>query len=249
VTSPGGTGSDSNPDVESGTTDEDREVTDVSQPLWERYEQDVAEFVASCDPNATVVHNKKIPGKQSGRTRQVDVLVTGTLGGHGISFAVECKRYKNPLGIGVVDEFAGKLADLGVEFGVMYSFSGFGQGATARAAGATQPKIELRGIPTPDVVLEPWAKRLSVFTGFGDCPNDNCMTGDITWQAWPQTDSAAVIEAGSCWVCGTWAVRCPDCEAETGVMWFEEVQCDGCENRFALITDHKGTEVEAVVVL
>jgi hypothetical protein len=32
-------------------------------------------------------------------------------------------------------------------------------------------------------------------------------------------------------------------------MWFEEVQCDGCENRFALITDHKGTEVEAVVVL
>jgi hypothetical protein len=166
-----------------------------------------------------------------------------------VSFAVECKRYKNPIGIGVVDEFAGKLADLGVEFGVMYAFSGFGKGATARAAGATQPKIDLRSIPTADVVLQPWTERLSAFTGFGDCPNDNCMTGDITWRAWPQTDSDAVIEAGSCWVCGTWAVRCPDCEAETGVMWFEEVPCDGCENRFALITDRKGAEVETVVAL
>jgi hypothetical protein len=50
VTSFDGSGGDSNPDVEPGTTDEDHDLADVSQPLWERYERDVADFIASIDP-------------------------------------------------------------------------------------------------------------------------------------------------------------------------------------------------------
>jgi hypothetical protein len=164
-----------------------------------------------------------------------------------MSIAIECKRYARCLGIGGVDESAGKLMDLGVDRGVLYALGGFTTGAIARAGGASQPQIKLRDLaPTaPEPAL--WQPGLPEFTGFGDCPNDNCYTGDISWCDWPQTDGT-VIEAGSCNTCGTWAVRCLQCEAETGFFW-DEVSCCGCEQRYELVWDRKGTDVDEVVIL
>jgi hypothetical protein len=83
------------------------------------------------------------------------------------------------------------------------------------------------------------------FTGFGDCPNNSCYTGDVDWRTYPS--SGMTLEAGACNTCGTVAVRCPDCGAETGAI-FDDVSCVGCENEFSLIYDKDAIEIDSVTV-
>jgi hypothetical protein len=230
-------------DAES-TTDDENEIEPLTPPQWHAFETSVAELLSKLDPGADVEHNVSEPGKVSGTPRQVDVLVSGVLAGSTITMAVECKNYKRPLGIGKVDEFAGKLIDLGVDLGVLYTLSGV-TGPAARAQHAFQPRIVLRQMDPAQPEAPEWSEGLREFTGFGDCPNDNCYTGDIGWCDWPQDDGATVA-AGSCDTCGTWAVRCPLCESETG-FYIDETQCEGCERRYELIPDRKGGEIIDVV--
>lgn len=228
------------------SSDAEHETVEPNEPQWRQFERNVDDLTRQLDREAVVVHDHRRKGRVSGRTRQVDVFVTGIIAGETMNIAIECKRYARRLGIGGVDEFAGKLIDLGVERGVLYALSGFTAGAEGRAEGAVQPRIQLRDLsPTaPDPL--PWLPGLPEFTGFGDCPNDNCYTGDITWREWPQADST-VIEAGSCNTCGTWAVRCPECETETGFFW-DEIDCAGCDRTYELVWDREGIDVERVAV-
>lgn len=85
------------------------------------------------------------------------------------------------------------------------------------------------------------------FTGFGDCPNDNCYTGDIDWQAFPGPEGEGGVESGICNTCGTVAVRCPDCETVTGA-FFDDVPCEGCGAVFGLDRDPDSGDVNDVVV-
>jgi hypothetical protein len=227
------------------STDDDSAGAPLTEPQWRAFELSVADLVARLDPDAEVEHNATLIGAVSGTARQVDVLITGTLGGVEMRIAVECKRYGKPLGIGQVDEFAGKLIDLGVDRGVLYTLNGVTAGAASRAQAAAQPGIVLKQMA--DSAPEPpeWSPSLHEFTGFGSCPNDNCYAGDISWREWPQPDGET-IEAGSCDFCGTWAVRCPECEAETG-FFISAVRCEGCEREYEMLYDRKGSEVEDVV--
>ena len=117
-------------------------------PLWQAYEEQVAELVAALDNNAEVVHNKKVEARLSKAVRQVDVWVRGKIIGQELIIVIECKFTSRPLDIGVVDEFVGKLLDLGADRGVLYSASGMTPNAVWRAMMATNPSI----IP---VTLEP----------------------------------------------------------------------------------------------
>jgi hypothetical protein len=69
-------------------------------------------------------------------------FVRGTMGGQSLTIAVECKRYARRLGIGAVDELAGKLLDIDVDRGVLYALSGLTQPAMDRAAGSRTPNPE-----------------------------------------------------------------------------------------------------------
>jgi hypothetical protein len=119
-------------------------------PLWQVYEREVKTLLASMDDNATVVHNESIIGRLSGKSRQVDVLAVGMVVGQKISIAVECKRYHRSIGIGVVDQFVGKLLDLGVERGVLYSYLGFTGPAVSRAFGAVNPSVLPVALQVPE---------------------------------------------------------------------------------------------------
>ncbi len=229
------------------TTDDDSLTEPASPQQWKAFEQSVAILVARLDPDAEVHHNVFLSGRVSKQQRQVDVLVKGSVAGSVITVAIECKRYAEKLGIGKIDEFAGKLMDLGVQHGLLYSLNGVTSGAAARAGGALQPRIELRQIAEEHPTAPDWAEGLPEFTGFGDCPNDNCYTGDVSWRSWPQS-TGSVVEAGSCEHCGTWAVRCPECGSETG-FFSDDVDCEGCERRFALVMGHKAVDYEDVVML
>lgn len=121
-----------------------------SSPLWRTYGEQVAELVASLDGNAEVIHDKRVEARLSKAMRQVDVWVCGKLIGQEIIIAVECKFVSRPLSIGGVDEFAGKLLDLGTDRGVLYSASGLTPNALWRAQMAANPsKIPVNLEPAP----------------------------------------------------------------------------------------------------
>ena len=65
----------------------------LTQPQWRAFELSVAEIVARMDLDAVVRHDVTLTGKVSGVARQVDVLVTGSIGGQTMSIAIECKQY------------------------------------------------------------------------------------------------------------------------------------------------------------
>lgn len=106
-----------------------------TDPLWQRYEYSVSLLLAAMDRGARVEHSKWIDGHLSQVRRQVDVLVQGTVVGLEITIAVECKRYRRPVGIERIDQFVGKLLDLAADRGILYSYSGFSESAVCRAMG------------------------------------------------------------------------------------------------------------------
>ena len=95
---------------------------------------------ATYDNDAIVTHNVKREGVISGRSRQIDALVGGSVGFSDVEVVIECKRNTSGvLRIGIVDEFVGKLLDLGVGHGVLCAWGGFTSGARARRSDILQP--------------------------------------------------------------------------------------------------------------
>ncbi|MGK8525145.1 restriction endonuclease [Nocardia asteroides] len=128
--------------------------------LWRRYEEAVAILLSAMDQNANVVHDATVVGQLSGINRQIDVLAKGSVVGHEITVAVECKRHRRPVEIGVMDQFVGKLLDIGADRGVLYSYAGFTDSAVARAIGARNPFVMAIALETPEVLQGPRAPGL-----------------------------------------------------------------------------------------
>ncbi len=51
--------------------------------------------------------------------------------------------------------------------------------------------------------------------GLGDCPNENCMTGDVDWTEF-RSAIQETLAYGGCDNCGTEALRCPECDEACG---------------------------------
>ncbi|HEX4811974.1 MAG TPA: restriction endonuclease [Nonomuraea sp.] len=202
-------------------------------------------MLAKLDDNALVQRDILIPGSLSGEPRQVDVLITGSISGQEISIAVECKHYKKKLGIGMVDEFAGKLQDLNVEQGLLFALNGFTRPAQERAKGARVPKIILSSLVPHDHTPVDFD---SLFTGYGDCPNVNCYTGDIAWYIWvadTEDGGSDTLAFGKCDTCGSQALRCSECGEIVDFFWNESA-CESCGTGYSLIEDRKGIDVEEI---
>lgn len=216
----------------------------VTDPEWLTFEKDVKDLLASKDPDATVKHNVKRVGK-SGRTRQIDTLVTGEVCGEVVEIGVEAKRYKGKVGIIVVDGFVGKCLDTGVDKGVLYSHKGFDAGAVARAAIADHPKIVLRELPEVadedhlEDLLPPWSDFVDEFLGVEACPVGGCygevwVRGDLGWSG------------GVCDSCGTAAGYCKDCGGMS-VLSNDMQPCDDCDTgAFEVERDRDTREVTDV---
>jgi len=213
----------------------------VTGPEWLLFEREVARFLADLDPGSSVQHNARLPGLLSKTIRQVDALIEGTIAGRRIVLVAECKRYTSAVGIGLIDEFVGKLLDVGVSVGLMYAFTGYTKEAESRATGSRNPEIELRQLPEDQG--HDYSSLLYRLK-YGDCPNPNCILGDIGWSQSLVEDGDGV-EAGSCDSCGALAARCPECGDVTAVDSGEQ-ECDSCEVVFEVLRDRKG-EFEGVI--
>lgn len=204
---------------------------------WQQFEREVARVLADMDANAQVEYDAHILGGLSGVERQIDALIRGTIVGHSVTLVAECKRYTKPVGIGLVDELVGKMLDVGADAGLMYAFAGYSSGAHSRAAGARNPKVELRRLPEEQGIdYESFIHRVGI--SFGDCPNVNCILGDVDWTNWEDGDGS-IVQAGLCSACGTIAVRCGECGDVTALDSGQE-RCDSCEAVYEVLTDRDG---------
>lgn len=63
-----------------------------------------------------VEQNVKIPPKHGSpkRRREIDVLISSYVAGYPFKIAIECKNYKKIIGVGMIDEFRGKLEEAGL---------------------------------------------------------------------------------------------------------------------------------------
>ncbi len=102
---------------------------------FEELELLVAKIQRDLAPTADVLHNQKLLGRKSGRTRQIDVLVTDRVGQYEIQIVIDCKDYKKPADVKSVEEFSGLLDDVGAQKGVLVCPSGYSAAAKTRAEG------------------------------------------------------------------------------------------------------------------
>lgn len=89
------------------------------------------------ETDASVEHKVRLPvlGSQK-RTREIDVLISGHVAEYPLRVAIECKNYASPIGVEKIDEFKGKLEDVGIppQCGIFVSVSGYTRDALDRAA-------------------------------------------------------------------------------------------------------------------
>jgi hypothetical protein len=95
----------------------------------------VAKIQKQLAPNAEVLHDVKLDGRQSKVKRQIDVLVRERVGQYEISIIIDCKDYNKPADLKDVEEFEGMLKDVGAQKGVLVCPRGFTEAAKTRAEG------------------------------------------------------------------------------------------------------------------
>jgi len=88
-------------------------------------------------PGAKIEKNVFLPAiKEPDRQREIDVLISGHVGGYPVSIAIECKNVSSPIEVKEIGEFSDKLEDVGIPVrqGVFVTSSRFRSGALSRAS-------------------------------------------------------------------------------------------------------------------
>jgi hypothetical protein len=138
-------------------------------------------------------------------------------------------------GLEVSTSSPGSCSTSGSTAASYFGLNGLTGPARKRAEGASQPKISIGDLVATEDHIEPDLSRL-LTPKFGDCPNENCVTGDVGWRWWESRSGR--IRAGSCDICGTWAVECPEC---TDVLDYfgEEALCYSCGTLSATLVNDR----------
>lgn len=121
--------------------DSEHRRTRSERHRWREYEEEVATLIDSLDAGTAVQRNRYAIGRISGVRRQLDAVVEGHLAGQHVSIVIEAKLYRRSVSIGTVDEFIGKMLDVGCDRGVLYAAGGFTDGALSRASNARNPAV------------------------------------------------------------------------------------------------------------
>jgi hypothetical protein len=112
----------------------------------------VEDLVALLHENQGIKVDKRIrlPSLKQGarRKREIDVLLSTEVAGYPVRLAVECKNEDKPVGTKRIDEFIGKLQDVGipVSHGIYVSSTGYTSTALARALDAGIRPLKLDGL-------------------------------------------------------------------------------------------------------
>lgn len=101
-------------------------------------------------PGVDVQLNVKLPALNSKqkRRREIDVLLTSKVSGYPVRIAIECKNYKEVIGVDLIDKFIGHLKDVGVptQNSVYVTARHFTKGAIERAEKEQIRLLQLTGL-------------------------------------------------------------------------------------------------------
>lgn len=100
---------------------------------WQDYEQEVYEALRVSYPDADIVRDAKILGRNSKKKRQVDVLIRSNVASFSITIAVEAKYLSRKINVKDVESFEGMMRDIGADHGLLITEAGFSQAAIDRA--------------------------------------------------------------------------------------------------------------------
>ena len=100
---------------------------------WEEFEAIITRLQTTFNKGASVTGDEKLPGKLSGRLRQIDVCIRTKVGTENVLIIVECKRLNRKVDVKAVESFIGVKKDVGAQMGIMVSSEGFSRSAYKRA--------------------------------------------------------------------------------------------------------------------
>jgi hypothetical protein len=182
-----------------------------SSQSWENYERMIARLVA--DQIATdlcVTPNARIPGKISGRSRQIDVLIDARHDTDNTRrIIVDAKRRKRKIDVTDVEAFRGLMDDVGATHGYLICPAGRTRAAEKRA----QMAISICLVPLNHI------ERFDPST-WPRCKNPDCTQGRIFWDGYPELSLALrplgntgtrAPYVGKCDRCGRFHVYCNAC--------------------------------------
>ena len=108
----------------------------MSKPDWRRYEEHILEQVEEwAGEDAKIEFDVKLPGKFSGKDRQIDILVTGVFADGleaGLTAAIDCKCYRKNVNVGHADKFVGLIEDVQTDLGILITNKGWSKAAEKR---------------------------------------------------------------------------------------------------------------------
>lgn len=131
-----------------------------AEALDTEYENGVADILAYVAGDAAVVErNVKMQGFKSGKKRQIDVKVSGTVfGARGATMVVDCKRYAKPVDVNNVGMFVGLVEDVCADIGLLVTTVGISQAALRYAQKVRGIQLEI--LPLEE--LAAWSPRGTV---------------------------------------------------------------------------------------
>jgi Restriction endonuclease len=110
---------------------------------WRNYEHYIYYQFKDKYPNCDIEFNKKITGIISGRTRQVDLFISGEVAGEVIRIIADCKYFNKKIDVKVVESFLGFVKDVKGNKGILITNKGFTNAAYNRATNDQGSDIKL----------------------------------------------------------------------------------------------------------
>jgi hypothetical protein len=100
----------------------------------EEFERTIFQFYRGRDANCEVTFDHRVPDRDTGEPRQVDVWVRARLLGNMVfNILISCKDHRRLLDVGEVESLMGEMRSTGANAGVLYSPVGFTKQALVKA--------------------------------------------------------------------------------------------------------------------
>lgn len=96
---------------------------------WKQLEVLVERLHRAFHPQAVVVRNDRITGRDSGRSREIDVSIRYKLGATELLIIVDCKRRSRKVDLPGIHSFIGLKSDVGAHAGIIVCDKGFSKPA------------------------------------------------------------------------------------------------------------------------
>ena len=127
---------------------------------WKEYEAAVFEECKRVFHlrNAEIIKNAHLVGKDSGVSRQIDVLIRQNTNGLVTTTIVECKHYSSKINVKIVDSFIGCIEDVDADNGIIVSEQGFTKAAINRAhRGKNEIEVDILSLGELQQFQSQWA--------------------------------------------------------------------------------------------